>query len=41
MVTRRVLSSITKEDEVPRETRQREHLNRDQIAGGQTVPMRL
>ena len=29
------------EDEVPRETRQREHLNRDQIAGGQAVPMRL
>ena len=29
------------EDEVPLETRQREHLNREQIAGGQAVPMRL
>ena len=29
------------DDEVPLETRQREHLNREQIAGGQAVPMRL
>ena len=35
------LSLDHEEDEVPRETRQREHLNRAQIAGGQAVPMRL
>ena len=35
------LSRDHEEDEGPLETRQREHLNREQSAGGQAVPMRL
>ena len=41
MVTRRDLSSITKKDEVPPEPRQRQHLDGEQIAGRQALPVRL
>ena len=41
MVTWRDLSSITKEDEVPPEPRQRQHLDGEQIAGRQALPVRL
>ena len=41
MVNAAGLSLDHEEDEVPLETRQCEHLNREQIAGGQAVPMRL
>ena len=41
MCTQRVFSSSTKKTRYPPKTRQREHFDREQIAGRQAVPVRL